>query len=242
MISFEGVGKWFGALQVLRGIDLEIEEGSVVVICGPSGSGKSTLLRAINGLERIQAGTIRVMGQTLDERTIRSTRFRADIGMVFQKFSLYPHLTVMDNMLLAPRKVRGQRASDVAVAARALLDRVGVGHKADDYPSQLSGGQQQRVAISRALIMQPKIMLFDEPTSALDPEMIREVLDVMRDLARSGMTMVIVTHEIGFAREVADRVVFMDEGQIVEVGDRDAFFGNPQSDRARRFIDKVLHH
>jgi len=230
IISFEGVGKWFGDLQVLRDISLDIEEGSVTVICGPSGSGKSTLLRAINGLERVQAGTVRVMGQTLDDRTIRSSRFRADIG------------TVLQNLSLEPRKVRGLVAGEVEAASRALLERVGVANKADAYPGQLSGGQQQRVAISRALVMQQRIMLFDEPTSALDPEMIREVLDVMRDLARSGMTMVVVTHEIGFAREVADRVVFMDEGRIVEVGGRDEFFTSPRSERARRFIDKVLHH
>jgi ABC-type polar amino acid transport system ATPase subunit len=242
IISFENVGKSFGQLRVLQDINLEIAEGSVTVVCGPSGSGKSTLLRTINGLERVQAGTVRVMGQVLDDRTIQSSQFRADIGMVFQKFSLYPHLTVMQNLALAPRKVRGLSVKDVEATSRTMLERVGVGHKADAYPNELSGGQQQRVAISRALVMQPRIMLFDEPTSALDPEMIREVLDVMRDLARSGMTMVIVTHEVGFAREVADNVVFMDEGRIVEVGGRDEFFGNPRSERARRFIDKVLHH
>jgi len=242
IIAFEGVDKWFGPTHVLQSIDLDIEEASVVVICGPSGSGKSTLLRCINGLERVQSGTIRVMGQTINDATLRHTTFRANIGMVFQRFSLYPHMSVMDNMILAPRRVRKMPAAASMQAAREMLARVGVLEKSLSYPGELSGGQQQRVAIARALVMQPKIMLFDEPTSALDPEMIREVLDVMRDLARSGMTMVVVTHEMGFAREVADRIVFMDGGCIVEAAAPDAFFANPASLRAQRFIDNILHH
>jgi general L-amino acid transport system ATP-binding protein len=193
-------------------------------------------------LERVQAGTVRVMGQTIDAAALRNTAFRANIGMVFQRFSLYPHMSVMDNMILAPRRVRKMKAAASMQAAREMLARVGVLEKSASYPGELSGGQQQRVAIARALVMQPKIMLFDEPTSALDPEMIREVLDVMRDLARSGMTMVVVTHEMGFAREVADRIVFMDGGAIVEASAPDAFFAHPASLRAQRFIDNILHH
>jgi len=239
IVRFERVGKSFGDNRVLRDIDLTIAAGSIVVICGPSGSGKSTLLRCINGLERIQDGRIEVLGEVLTDRLLRSQRFRAEIGMVFQRFSLYPHMTVLQNVMLAPRLVRGVRGAD---RAREMLARVGVGDKAEAYPAQLSGGQQQRVAIARALVMDPRIMLFDEPTSALDPEMIHEVLDVMRGLTSSGMTMVVVTHEMGFAREVAARVLFMDQGEIVEDADAERFFNAPASARAQRFLAKILHH
>ena len=242
IIRFRGVDKFFGPLHVLKSISLDVAAGAVVVVCGPSGSGKSTLLRCINGLERAQAGTIEVMGKAIDDRTLRSPAFRADIGLVFQRFSLYPHMTVRANLTLAPRKVRGVSAAEAEARADELLARVGLADKRDAYPSQLSGGQQQRAAIVRALLMNPKIMLFDEPTSALDPEMIREVLDVMRDLATSGMTMLVVSHEMGFAREAADLVVFMDEGEIVETAPADTFFTAPTTDRAQRFLDKVLHH
>ena len=242
IISFARVNKWFGALHVLRDVDLAIDAGSVVVLCGPSGSGKSTLLRCICGLERAQSGTIRIMGRDLTDAVLRDSGFRANIGMVFQRFSLYPHMRVLDNLTLAPRKVRGIGAAEAESSARAMLERVGLTDKISSYPSELSGGQQQRVAIARALVMQPKVMLFDEPTSALDPEMVREVLDVMRDLAESGMTMVVVTHEMGFAREAADRVIFMDDGRIVEQGETGAFFDNPATARAKSFIDDILHH
>jgi putative glutamine transport system ATP-binding protein len=242
VIRFDGVTKAFGSTVVLRDICLAIERGSVNVICGPSGSGKSTLLRCINGLERYQCGTITVLGKTLDERVLASSAFRSEIGMVFQRFSLYPHMSALDNVTLALRKVRRRPAAEANKRALEMLGRVGLTEKAGAFPSQLSGGQQQRVAIARALVLEPKIMLFDEPTSALDPEMIREVLDVMRDLAQSGTTMLVVTHEMGFAREAADRVIFMDEGSIVEQADRERFFGEPKSERARRFLDKILHH
>jgi ABC-type polar amino acid transport system ATPase subunit len=221
---------------------LSFGTGHVVVVCGPSGSGKSTLLRCINGLERVQEGRIEVLGQKLNDRTLRSSEFRAEIGMVFQRFSLYPHMSVLQNVTLAPRLVRGTAAAAAKERAIRMLTRVGLADKVDAYPAELSGGQQQRVAIARALVMDPKIMLFDEPTSALDPEMIHEVLDVMRDLAASGMTMVIVTHEMGFAREVARRIIFMDEGEVVEDSETDAFFSTPATDRAQRFLDKILHH
>jgi putative glutamine transport system ATP-binding protein len=242
IIRFEGVTKAFGSAVVLRDICLAIRRGSVNVICGPSGSGKSTLLRCINGLERYQAGTLTVFGRTIDATLVGSSAFRAEIGMVFQRFSLYPHMTALDNVKLALRKVRRRPSSEAHRQAQEMLSRVGLADKIGAYPSQLSGGQQQRVAIARALVMEPKIMLFDEPTSALDPEMIREVLDVMRDLAKSGMTMLVVTHEMGFAREAADRIVFMDEGRIVEDADCARFFGDPRSDRARSFLDNILHH
>jgi ABC-type polar amino acid transport system ATPase subunit len=242
IIQFQGVAKWFGTVPVLRGIDLNVEEGSIAVVCGPSGSGKSTLLRCVNGLERVQQGMVSVFGRHVDDSALRSADFRAGIGMVFQRFSLYPHKSVLNNLLLGPRLVRNLPRREAAARATRMLERVGVADKIDAMPSQLSGGQQQRVAIARALVMEPRIMLFDEPTSALDPEMIREVLDVMRDLARSGMTMLIVTHEMGFAREVADRVVFMDEGEIVEEDEAAAFFAGARTERARRFIDNVLHH
>jgi ABC-type polar amino acid transport system ATPase subunit len=242
IVAFAGVNKWFGPLRVLKDIDLAIDPGGVAVVCGPSGSGKSTLLRSICGLERVQSGTIRVMGRHLTEATLRDSRFRANIGMVFQRFSLYPHLRVLENLTLAPRKVKRMAAAEAEEQARAMLERVGLVDKIGAYPGELSGGQQQRAAIARALVMQPRIMLFDEPTSALDPEMVREVLDVMRDLAGSGMTMVVVTHEMGFAREAADRVVFMDHGEIVEESAGGAFFDRPVTARARTFLDNILHH
>lgn len=242
IIRFEAVEKFYGRHQVLNNINLAIQPGEVAVICGPSGSGKSTLLRCVNGLEHVQAGRITVMDQTVTSTAVLSQAFRAEIGFVFQKFSLYPHMTVLQNMTFAPRKVRRLSAAEADTRARELLARVDLLDKADAHPGELSGGQQQRVAIMRALAMQPRIMLFDEPTSALDPEMIREVLDVIRDLARLGMTMVVVTHEMGFAREMANRVVFMEAGEIVEATRTAEFFGQAASPRARRFLDRVLHH
>ncbi|MDO8476386.1 MAG: amino acid ABC transporter ATP-binding protein [Candidatus Rokubacteria bacterium] len=242
MISFKGVNKWFGAFHVLKDIDLEIAAGEVVVICGPSGSGKSTLIRCINRLESVQSGEIVVDGHRLLDRHLDVPRFRAEIGMVFQQFNLYPHMSALDNITLAPRNVRRLPAAHAAKIARDLLAKVGIPEKETAYPSQLSGGQQQRVAIARALAMQPKIMLFDEPTSALDPEMINEVLDVMVGLAREGMTMVVVTHEMGFAKRVASHIAFMDEGRIVEEAPPARFFEHPASDRARLFLSKILSH
>ena len=242
IIELRDVCKWYGPTQVLKGINLTIDAGSVMVICGPSGSGKSTVLRCICGLEEAQSGTLQVMGRVLNKQTLGDANFRSDIGMVFQRFSLFPHMRVLANLTLAPRKVRGMKKSEAEKQAHAMLARVGLADKANVYPNELSGGQQQRVAIARALVMTPKIMLFDEPTSALDPEMIREVLDVMRDLANSGMTMLVVTHEMGFAREVADRIIFMDDGMIVEAAPCEEFFANPKSARARRFLDNILHH
>ncbi|HEV8614106.1 MAG TPA: amino acid ABC transporter ATP-binding protein [Methylomirabilota bacterium] len=242
MISFKAVNKWFGSFQVLKDIDLDVMAGEVVVICGPSGSGKSTLIRCINRLETVQSGEIVVDGHRLLDRHLHVPRFRAEIGMVFQQFNLYPHMSALDNITLAPRKVRRMPPAQAATIARDLLAKVGIPEKENAYPSQLSGGQQQRVAIARALAMQPKIMLFDEPTSALDPEMINEVLDVMVGLAREGMTMVVVTHEMGFARRVAGRIAFMDEGRIVEIAPPARFFDHPESDRARLFLSKILSH
>jgi glutamate transport system ATP-binding protein len=241
-IEFHGVNKWFGKLHVLRGIELAVETGEVVVVCGPSGSGKSTLIRTVNGLERVQQGDIVVLGDSITRRGVNLPTLRSRVGMVFQSFNLFPHMTALQNIMLAPQKVKGLSAADAEKTARALLERVGLREKADNYPANLSGGQQQRVAIARALAMQPKIMLFDEPTSALDPEMINEVLDVMTDLAKEGMTMMVVTHEMGFARRVASRVVFMDYGKIVEVQKPEAFFAAPQSDRAKDFLSKILTH
>src|SRR5215470_12284071 len=241
-IEFRGVDKWFGKLHVLRGIDLAVETGEVVVVCGPSGSGKSTLIRTVNGLERVQQGDIVVLGDSITRRGVNLPALRTRVGMVFQSFNLFPHMTALENIMLAPRKVKGLSTAEAEKTARALLDRVGLRDKADNYPANLSGGQQQRVAIARALAMQPKIMLFDEPTSALDPEMINEVLDVMTGLARDGMTMMCVTHEMGFARRVAHRVVFMDEGQVVEQATPEAFFTAPKSDRGRQFLSKILTH
>ena len=241
-IRFSGVNKWFGKLHVLRQIDLSIETGEVVVVCGPSGSGKSTLIRTVNGLERVQEGEISVLGDPITRRGVNLPQLRSRVGMVFQSFNLFPHMTALENIMLAPMKVRKLGRLDAEQAARTLLDRVGLREKAGSYPANLSGGQQQRVAIARALAMQPRIMLFDEPTSALDPEMINEVLDVMTALARDGMTMMCVTHEMGFARRVAHRVVFMDEGQVVEQATPEAFFTAPQSDRGRQFLSKILTH
>jgi ABC-type polar amino acid transport system ATPase subunit len=241
-IEFRGVDKWFGKLHVLRGIDLAVETGEVVVVCGPSGSGKSTLIRTVNGLERVQQGDVVVLGDSITRRGVNLPALRTRVGMVFQSFNLFPHMTALENIMLAPQKVKGLSSTEAQKTARALLERVGLRDKAENYPANLSGGQQQRVAIARALAMQPKIMLFDEPTSALDPEMINEVLDVMTALAREGMTMMCVTHEMGFARRVAHRVVFMDEGQVVEQATPEAFFTAPKSDRGRQFLSKILTH
>ena len=238
----EKVNKHFGDLHVLRDIDLSVETGEVVVVIGPSGSGKSTLCRTINRLETIDSGTITLDGKRLPAEGKQLARLRADVGMVFQSFNLFAHKTVLENVTLGPVKVRGVSQSQAQERARALLDRVGVTDQAAKYPAQLSGGQQQRVAIARALAMEPKVMLFDEPTSALDPEMIAEVLDVMVDLARGGMTMIVITHEMGFARTAANRVVFMSDGLIVEENTPDQFFTNPQSDRAKDFLGKILRH
>ncbi len=242
MIKFEDVNKWFGKLHVLRDINLHVEPGEVIVICGPSGSGKSTLIRCINRLEKFQKGKLYVDGLPLHDHGINLTKLRAEIGFVFQQFHLYPHMTALQNVTLAPTQVRKMSKQDAQKVGREKLVRVGLSDKADSHPTQLSGGQQQRVAIARGLAMSPKIMLFDEPTSALDPEMIGEVLDVMIQLAREGMTMCVVTHEMGFARQVAHRVIFMDEGQIVESGKPDQFFDNPRTDRAAQFISKILTH
>lgn len=242
MIEFRDVNKWFGPLHVLKSISLKINAGEVVVVCGPSGSGKSTLIRCINRLESVQSGEIVVDGQLLSDPKFDPAKLRTHVGMVFQSFNLYPHMTVLQNITLAPTKVKGWTASEAEKIARELLDRVGIPDKAAVYPANLSGGQQQRVAIARALAMKPKVMLFDEPTSALDPEMINEVLEAMTDLARNGMTMVVVTHEMGFARRVAHRVVFMDEGEIIEEGTPEAFFSAPHSPRAKQFLSKILSH
>jgi glutamate transport system ATP-binding protein len=227
---------------VLEDIDLEIAGGEAIVVAGPSGSGKSTMLRCINGLEAIDAGEIRFDGATLPAKGSPLQAARAQIGFVFQQFNLFPHMSALANIALGPTKAKGTPAAEAERAARALLERVGIPEKADAMPADLSGGQQQRVAIARALAMEPKLMLFDEPTSALDPEMIREVLDVMRGLARDGMTMIVVTHEMGFAREVCDRIVFIDDGRIVEQGPPAEFFANARSERAREFVDKIIHH
>ncbi|WEG07942.1 amino acid ABC transporter ATP-binding protein [Microbacterium horticulturae] len=240
MITVKDLHKSFGDLEVLRGIDYEVAESEVVCVIGPSGSGKSTLLRCLNQLEEVTAGTIIVDGNDLTDPKLDINAVRTEIGMVFQQFNLFPHKSVLDNVALAPRRVRRISRAQAEERARALLAKVGLADKADAYPEQLSGGQKQRVAIARALAMEPKIMLFDEPTSALDPELVGEVLEVMKDLAIEGMTMVVVTHEMGFAREVGDRVVFMDGGVIVEEGTPDEIFGNPQSPRTKDFLDKVL--
>jgi glutamate transport system ATP-binding protein len=242
LVRLSHVDKWFGDLHVLQDIDLTIDRGEVVVVIGPSGSGKSTLCRTINRLEPIDSGEITIDGERLPEEGRELARLRADVGMVFQSFNLFAHKTVLENVTLGPTKVRKQPTGEVERRARELLERVGVASQADKYPAQLSGGQQQRVAIARALAMDPKVMLFDEPTSALDPEMINEVLDVMTSLARDGMTMVVVTHEMGFARRAANRVVFMDAGRIVESADPETFFTRPTSDRAKDFLSKILTH
>ncbi len=242
MISIAGVNKYYGDYHALRDINLEIPAGQVVVILGPSGSGKSTLCRTINRLETIDSGEIRINGKLLPEEGKELTRLRAEVGMVFQQFNLFSHMTIRDNVTLAPLKVRKISKAEARERADKLLARVGIAEQADKYPAQLSGGQQQRVAIARALAMDPKVMLFDEPTSALDPEMINEVLDVMTDLAKGGMTMVCVTHEMSFARRVADRILFMADGAIVEDTDPETFFTNPQSDRAKDFLAKIVGH
>ena len=242
MIEFRKVNKWFGTLHVLKDIDLIIDAGKAVVVCGPSGSGKSTLIRCINRLETIQSGEIIVDGISLSDTRLDTARLRTNVGMVFQSFNLYPHMTVLRNITLAPTKVKGLSTSEAEKIAVELLERVGIPEKANVFPANLSGGQQQRVAIARALAMQPKVMLFDEPTSALDPEMINEVLEVMTDLARDGMTMVVVTHEMGFARRVAHRIVFMDEGRVIEANEPEKFFAAPESPRAQQFLSKILSH
>jgi ABC-type polar amino acid transport system ATPase subunit len=241
-IEFRGVDKHFGTLHVLRDVNLTVAPGEVIVVCGPSGSGKSTLIRCVNRLEPIQRGEILVHGESITGSRVDLSRLRAEVGMVFQSFNLFPHMTALQNITLAPVKVKRVAAAEAERTARALLERVRIPDKAGNYPANLSGGQQQRVAIARALAMQPRIMLFDEPTSALDPEMINEVLEVMTDLAREGMTMMVVTHEMGFARRVASRVVFMDQGQIVEVEPPETFFAAPRSERARDFLSKILSH
>ncbi|MFH9059908.1 amino acid ABC transporter ATP-binding protein [Streptomyces coeruleorubidus] len=242
LIELRDVNKHFGELHVLQDINLTVGRGEVVVVIGPSGSGKSTLCRAINRLETIESGQIVLDGQPLPEEGKPLARVRADVGMVFQAFNLFAHKTVLQNLSLGQVKVRGRKKEDADKRSRELLDRVGVADQADKYPAQLSGGQQQRVAIARALAMEPKAMLFDEPTSALDPEMINEVLEVMKQLARDGMTMIVVTHEMGFARSAANRVVFMADGRIVEDRTPDEFFTNPNSDRAKDFLSKILKH
>ncbi|MFJ8253665.1 amino acid ABC transporter ATP-binding protein [Streptomyces sp. NPDC094466] len=242
LVVLSNVNKHFGALHVLQDIDLTIARGEVVVVIGPSGSGKSTLCRTINRLETVDSGAISIDGKPLPQEGKELARLRADVGMVFQSFNLFAHKTVLENVMLGQVKVRKADKKAAEEKARTLLDRVGVGVQADKYPAQLSGGQQQRVAIARALAMDPKVMLFDEPTSALDPEMINEVLEVMQQLARDGMTMIVVTHEMGFARSAANRVVFMADGKIVEEATPEQFFSNPRSDRAKDFLSKILHH
>jgi polar amino acid transport system ATP-binding protein len=242
VIEFRKVNKWFGPLHVLRDVSLAVQPGQVVVVCGPSGSGKSTLIRCVNGLEAVQSGEVIVLGQPLGRPGVNLRQLRTEVGMVFQAFNLYPHMTALENIVLAPVRVKGLARAEAEKSAMALLERVGIPDKAHVAPALLSGGQQQRVAIARALAMRPKIMLFDEPTSALDPEMINEVLEVMTDLAREGMTMVVVTHEMGFARRVSHRIVFMDEGQLIEESPPDTFFAAPRSERTRLFLSKILTH
>jgi glutamate transport system ATP-binding protein len=242
LVELDQVKKSFGDNVVLNDVNLAVERGSAIVIAGPSGSGKSTMLRCVNGLEPVDSGEVRFDGTPVDYSGKALSRLRADIGMVFQQFNLFPHMTVLDNVVLGPVKSKGVSREEALERARRLLERVGIPEKAEEYPADLSGGQQQRVAIARALAMEPKLMLFDEPTSALDPEMIREVLDVMRQLARDGMTMLVVTHEMGFAREVCDRIVFIDAGEIVEEGPPDEFFSAARSPRAKEFVDKIIHH
>ena len=242
VIEISSVSKRFGDFEALKSVSLDVAVGERVVICGPSGSGKSTLIRCINGLEQHEAGTIIVDGVTLDHSADSLRSIKVKVGMVFQQFNLFPHLTVLENLTLGPIRARGMAKADADALAMRYLERVRIPEQADKYPSKLSGGQQQRVAIARSLCMEPSIMLFDEPTSALDPEMINEVLDVMTELATSGRTMICVTHETGFARRVADKMVFMDQGEIVETGDPEKFFTAPESQRCRDFLDKILHH
>ena len=240
MIKFKNVNKWFKELHVLSDINLEVKKGEVVVVCGPSGSGKSTLIRTVNQLEQSQSGEIGVDGVDVASPATDLNKIRAEVGFVFQHFNLYPHLSVLENIVLSPIKVKKQSRAQAEEKALQLLERVGLAHKKDAMPGELSGGQQQRVAIARGLAMEPQVMLFDEPTSALDPEMVGEVLKVMKDLAESGMTMMCVTHEMGFAREVADRIIFVDQGKIVEVDTPEAFFTNPSSERAKQFLKQVM--
>jgi glutamine transport system ATP-binding protein len=240
MIKVRNLHKSFGSLEVLKGVDCEIKEREVVCVIGPSGSGKSTFLRCLNRLEDITSGEVVVLGQNIADPAIDINAVRREVGMVFQRFNLFPHKNVLENITLAPQKVRKESKADVEKKAMELLAKVGLKEKAYAFPNQLSGGQQQRVAIARALAMNPKILLFDEPTSALDPEMVGEVLDVMKNLAQEGMTMIVVTHEMGFAREVGDRVLFMDQGYIMEEGKPDELFGNPKNERTRNFLAKVL--
>ena len=242
IVTLDGVNKWYDKFHVLRDVSFEVRRGERIVICGPSGSGKSTLIRCLNKLEDHQSGRIAVNGIALDNNTKNVDEVRRDVGMVFQQFNLFPHLTILENCTLAPIWVLKRPRAEAEETARALLDRVRIGDQRDKYPGQLSGGQQQRAAIARALAMNPKIMLFDEPTSALDPEMINEVLEVMVELADEGMTMLCVTHEMGFARQVADRVVFMDEGRIVEVAPPEELFSHPKSERAKEFLGQILGH
>ena len=242
MIEISDVDKWYDDFQVLKGCSTRVDRGDVTVVCGPSGSGKSTLIKCVNGLEPFQRGRIAVDGVSVGDRRTNLPKLRSRIGMVFQNFELYPHMSVTDNICLAQQKVLGRSRDEAEAKALQLLDRVGLADQARKVPSQLSGGQQQRVAIARALAMDPIAMLFDEPTSALDPEMINEVLEVMVALAQEGMTMMVVTHEMGFARKVADRVVFMDRGEIVEDRPTDDFFADPSSDRTKQFLSKILHH
>jgi glutamate/aspartate transport system ATP-binding protein len=241
MISIKNVSKWYAQFQVLTDCTTEVKKGEVVVVCGPSGSGKSTLIKTVNGLEPFQQGEIIVDGHSLKDKSTNLSKLRAKVGMVFQHFELFPHLSITENLTLAQMKVLGRSKEEATTKGMKLLDRVGLNAHADKYPGQLSGGQQQRVAIARALSMDPVAMLFDEPTSALDPEMINEVLDVMVELAREGMTMMVVTHEMGFAKKVAHRVIFMDRGLIVEDDRKEAFFANPKSERAKDFLAKILH-
>lgn len=242
IIKFEDVNKWFGEYQALKNLNLDIQAGEVVVICGPSGSGKSTLIRCINALEPIQSGAIIVDGMPLSDPSTDIVKLRSEVGFVFQQFNLYPHMTALKNVILAPLKAKGMKKQAAEQLGLDLLERVGLAEKANAFPANLSGGQQQRVAIARGLAMAPKIMLFDEPTSALDPEMINEVLDVMRLLAKEGMTMIVVTHEMGFAREVANRVAFIDRGEILEVASPDLFFSAPEHQRTKDFLGKILTH
>lgn len=242
VIEIANVSKKFGDFQALKDVSLEIASGERVVVCGPSGSGKSTLIRCINGLEQHETGAITVDGVALDHSADSLRAIKVKVGMVFQQFNLFPHLTVLENLTLGPIRARGMSKADADTLAMRYLERVRIPEQADKYPAKLSGGQQQRVAIARSLCMEPSIMLFDEPTSALDPEMINEVLEVMTELATSGMTMICVTHETGFARRVADKMVFMDQGEIVETGDPETFFTSPKSQRCRDFLDKILHH
>ncbi len=242
MVEIEGMHKWFGTFHVLKNINLRVTAGERIVICGPSGSGKSTLIRCINRLEVHQQGTIRVDGIELTRDVKNIEQIRSEVGMVFQHFNLFPHLTVLENCTLGPMWVRKQPKAEAEAIAQRYLERVQIPEQADKYPGQLSGGQQQRVAIARSLCMQPKIMLFDEPTSALDPEMIKEVLDTMLELAETGMTMLVVTHEMGFARRAADRVIFMDGGEIIEENAPEPFFNNPRNDRTKLFLSQILSH